>query len=255
MLTGGTLNFGINSLTNYGRISVAAPVALTGTVSANFNGGYCPVTSNSFPVLTYPSPRTGIFTQTDLPTWIAWQTNYTATTFSLNVSNVQPRLVAMTNQVVDELVPLTITNSVIHNEPWQTNTFGLVQWPSGMEINTNSGVITWTPTEAQGPSNYTVVVAVWDNGTPWMGDTNSFEVVVQEVNVAPVLSVPTNQTINEMTALTNVVASAADSDIPANRLTFSLGSTNGMSINPPTARSPGRQPRRKGRESIPTGWW
>src|SRR2546422_11438273 len=42
-----------------------------------------------------------------------------------------------------------------------------------------------------------------------------------EVNTAPVLTMPANQTINELAAL-NVSATATDADLPANTLTFAL---------------------------------
>src|SRR5207245_2277456 len=59
---------------------------------------------------------------------------------------------------------------------------------------------------------------------------NSFTVIVTEVNLTPVLSVPADQTIAEQTSL-SVSASATDADIPANTLTFALVSAPlGMSI-------------------------
>src|SRR5437879_7872761 len=88
-----------------------------------------------------------------------------------------------------------------------------------MTINGSSGVISWTPGEAQGPSTNTITVVVTDNGVPALSATNSFTVTVREVNVAPVLSVPANQTIDELSALA-VAASATDADVPANTLTF-----------------------------------
>src|SRR5437762_5899430 len=90
-----------------------------------------------------------------------------------------------------------------------------------MRINPASGVISWTPSEAQGPSTNVVSVSVTDNGVPALSVTNSFTVTVTEVNLAPVLSVPANQTIDELSALA-VTASATDADIPANTLTFRL---------------------------------
>ena len=53
-------------------------------------------------------------------------------------------------------------------------------------IDTN-GVITWTPTEAQGPGTNTITTVVTDNGVPPLSVTNSFVVIVTEVNSAPVL--------------------------------------------------------------------
>src|SRR5207248_2078003 len=67
---------------------------------------------------------------------------------------------------------------------------------------------------------------VTDNGSPPLSATNSFTVVVTEVNSAPVLPVQTNRTINELTLLT-VTNRATDSDLPANTLTYSL-------LSPPT---------------------
>jgi len=56
--------------------------------------------------------------------------------------------------------------------------------------------------------------------------TNSFTVVVTEVNSAPVLPVQINYTIAELTTLT-VTNTASDLDIPSNHLSYSLiGPTN-----------------------------
>src|SRR5207244_4236317 len=90
-----------------------------------------------------------------------------------------------------------------------------------MTINPASGAISWTPTEAQGPSTNIVSVSVTDNGVPALSVTNTFTVIVNEVNNAPVLTVPANQTINEQTTL-NVSARATDADLPAHTLTIAL---------------------------------
>src|SRR5262245_64519353 len=51
-----------------------------------------------------------------------------------------------------------------------------------MTIDADSGEISWTPTEAQGPSTNTVSVSVTDNGSSNLSVTNSFTVIVNEVN-------------------------------------------------------------------------
>src|SRR5205814_237379 len=118
--------------------------------------------------------------------------------------------------------------------PANSLTFALVSSPAGMTINPATGAISWTPTEAQGPSTNIVSVSVTDNGVPALSVTNTFTVTVNEVNLAPVLSVPADQTMAEQTAL-NVSASATDADLPANSLTFALvSSPAGMTINPAT---------------------
>src|SRR5204862_7974525 len=93
--------------------------------------------------------------------------------------------------------------------------------PAAGATISSSGVITWTPSEAQGPGSYTITTVVTDSGTPSQSATNSFTVAVTEVNRAPVLPGQINRTITELTTLT-VVNTATDTDIPANTLTYSL---------------------------------
>jgi hypothetical protein len=136
-----------------------------------------------------------------------------------------------TNQTINELTTMSVYASASDPDiPTNTLTFALVSAPSGVNINPNTGLITWTPSEAQGPSTNTITVKVTDSN-PWainekqLSTTNSFVVVVKEVNSAPVLPVQTNRAINELTLLV-VTNTATDSDIPANTLTYQL-------VNPP----------------------
>src|SRR5207247_2649457 len=112
-------------------------------------------------------------------------------------------------------------------------TFSLVSGvPSGMTIDSVTGILNWTPTEAQGPSTNVIRVIVTDNGAPALSATNAFTVFVTEVNSAPSLAAIADQTIAEGTLLT-VTPSATDADLPANILTFSLDGVvpTGMTIN------------------------
>lgn len=97
-LAGGTLNFGISSLTGYGQIHVAGSTTLAGTLSINLNDGYYPTNGNAFPLLTYGS-ETGAFNPLALPSWINWQTNYGPTTFTLSVVNLNGRPVVAAAKV------------------------------------------------------------------------------------------------------------------------------------------------------------
>jgi hypothetical protein len=155
-------------------------------------------------------------------------------TFSVTVNEVNrpPSLTVPADQTINEFTTLSVSASATDADiPANTLTFSLVLPPVGMSINPNSGAISWTPTEPQGPSVNTITVVVTDNGSPSLSSTNSFTVTVNEVNTAPNLTVPPNQTINELTTL-SVSASATDSDIPANLLTYSLIShPAGMTIN------------------------
>jgi hypothetical protein len=156
-----------------------------------------------------------------------------AFTVTVNEVNSPPSLTVPANQTINELTTLSVSASATDSDvPANTLTFNLVLPPPGMSINPNTGAISWTPTEAQGPSVNTITVVVADNGSPLLSSTNSFTVTVNEVNTAPNLTVPPNQTINELTTL-SVSASATDSDVPTNLLTYSLISRPaGMTINP-----------------------
>src|SRR5205085_738798 len=105
--------------------------------------------------------------------------------------------------------------------PYTTLFRSLVSAPTGVLLDANSGVLSWTPTEAQGPSTNLITVKVTDNGAPPLSATNSFTVVVREVNSAPVLTVPADQTINELSTLV-VSNTASDADLPTNTLSFGL---------------------------------
>jgi hypothetical protein len=82
-------------------------------------------------------------------------------------------------------------------------------------------VISWTPTEAQGPGTNIITTVVTDDGAPSSSATNSFTVVIAEVNSAPASPLQPDRTIAEMTQLT-VINTATDSDMPANNLRYTL---------------------------------
>src|SRR5439155_1681761 len=114
--------------------------------------------------------------------------------------NSAPVLTVADNQSITELSTLVVTNTASDSDlPANTLTFSLVSQPAGMSIGPGSGVLIWTPTEAQGPSTNVITVKVTDNGTPALSDTKSFKVIVAEVNSAPVLTVADDRTITERT--------------------------------------------------------
>jgi hypothetical protein len=104
--------------------------------------------------------------------------------------------------------------------------------PAGASI-TPAGVFSWTPTEAQGPGTYNITVQVTDSGTPPLSDRKTFTVTVNELNRAPVLTAIANRSVDEETLLT-FAASATDTDLPAQILTYSLaaGAPDGASVTP-----------------------
>jgi len=148
----------------------------------------------------------------------------TGLTPALAQPNQPPQLAPITDKNINEGSLLVFNASATDPDiPSQTLTFSLDSGaPEGAAISA-SGLFTWTPSEAQGPGSYTLRVIVTDSGVPSRTDTQSFDVTVQEVNFAPTLGAITNRTVNEG-ALVTFTANATDPDLPAQTLTFTLGS-------------------------------
>ncbi len=71
-----------------------------------------------------------------------------------------------------------------NDQPANALSYRLEGAPAGATIDTE-GVLTWTPTEAEGPSTNLITVVVTDDGSPALSATNTFTVIVSEVNTAP----------------------------------------------------------------------
>jgi hypothetical protein len=158
-----------------------------------------------------------------------------STSFQVTVrsSNTAPKITDVALRRVAEGNALSFGLSASDSDqPAQKLTFSLISGPVGLTVNPTSGQVSFRPTEAQGPSTNTVVVRVTDNGTPVMSGTNSFSVVVLEINQAPELASVGNQTIDALKP-TVIRLSAKDADLPVQKLTFALvEGPKGMSVNP-----------------------
>jgi len=151
-----------------------------------------------------------------------------STTQSFNVvvihTNHPPVIVPPAPQIiVDEETPLSLQLTAIDPDVSDTLTW---EWasaaPFGLNFNPATGLLTWTPTETQGPGSYVAKVIVRDNGTPGLSDTNTFTILVNESNRPPVLSAFGSQTAFVLEPLV-LTYTASDPDIPTNSLHFSLG--------------------------------
>jgi N-acetyl-anhydromuramyl-L-alanine amidase AmpD len=155
-------------------------------------------------------------------------------TVTVNELNEAPVLAAIADKTVNEKSALTFTVAATDADlPANTLTYGLDDGaPAGASLDPVTGVFTWTPTEAQGPSTNVVTVRVADDAATPLGESKTFTIVVSEVNEAPVLAAIANKTLAEGTTL-SLTATATDADLPANTLTFSLTSApTGASIDP-----------------------
>ncbi len=169
-------------------------------------------------------------------------------TVTVQEINTPPALVlAAAPATVNELAAFTLQASATDADvPANPLTFSLVSFPAGAAIHPTTGLITWTPTEAQGNNTgYGFTVRVSDGA---LTDTKTFSVVVQEVNAAPVLARIGSREVDEGTALA-FQATATDVDLPANALTFALvnapagasidAATGNFSWTPTEAQGPG----------------
>jgi putative Ig domain-containing protein len=136
----------------------------------------------------------------------------------------------ISGQTVAEGSELRLTITATNRTTDAALTYDLEDPPMGATIDSATGVFSWTPTEAQGPSTNDITVVVTSDG---LEDRRTFVVTVSEVNRAPVLSPIPNQLVRPGT-LVSVTAAATDADVPANVLTFSLasGAPAGAAIDP-----------------------
>ncbi|MGV0978557.1 MBG domain-containing protein [Empedobacter falsenii] len=158
--------------------------------------------------------------------------------FAISVGNVNeaPVLAAIGNKTVNEGNTLTFKATATDADlPANSLTFSLGNAPAGASINANSGVFTWTPTEAQGPGSYTFNIVVSDGA---LTDEEQITVTVNEVNVAPVAvddSYITNEDTQLITSTHGILTNDTDSDLPAQPLTALLytGPIHGtLTLNP-----------------------
>ena len=137
---------------------------------------------------------------------------------SLASPNTAPVFVGLKPLVIEEekffQTQLQVTDSDL---PAQQLTVRLLSAPTGLVVS-SQGIISWTPTEAQGPGTYPVTVEVSDGV---LSSTNQFNVSVLEVNRPPYVTPVTPSIIPEGQTWTLSLA-ASDPDLPANALTFRL---------------------------------
>jgi Putative Ig domain len=140
--------------------------------------------------------------------------------------NKTPVLPTIGLQTVNELNLLTVNNSATEPDPKSTTTgYALINPPPGAQIDSN-GVITWTPGQTQSPGTNTITTVVTNSNPfdlihPQLLATNSFTVVVQEVNVPPTLHALQPQTVNEQTLLT-VTNAATEGNIHSTTASYAL---------------------------------
>ena len=135
---------------------------------------------------------------------------------------------AIGDQSVDEGVELTFTATATDSDlPADTLTFSLdtASEDLGMTIDANTGVFSWTPTEAQGGSTPSVTITVTDDGTGTLFDSEIFTITANDTNTAPVITSDGAGTIASVTIAENQTVvtkvTSTDTDLPVNSLIYS----------------------------------
>ena len=160
-------------------------------------------------------------------------------TFTLAVREVNnpPEFAQVGPQTVNEGETLRLTLTAVDpDSPPATVRYSLEgALPGGLYVDPNTGVLTWTPTEAQGPGTYVVIARATENNADHLSSVQSFGITVNEVNQPPVLGALADLTVEEGSTV-SFIATATDPDLPEQRLTFSLGAgaPAGATIDPNT---------------------
>ena len=92
--------------------------------------------------------------------------------------------------------------------------------PQGLAVDAETGVVSWTPTEAQGPGQFTASILLSDDESRI--SIANFSIRVDEVNRAPSITEIEDIVLND-DAIVRVPLIASDPDLPAQLLSFSLG--------------------------------
>jgi hypothetical protein len=156
-LNNGTLDFGISGTTNYGSINLSGAASFKGGIGVNLNGFYWPTVGSSFNLLTYTSESGVLFTNTALPPFITWQTNYNPTVFTLSV-------VARQTNTAPTNLTMSLAGNTSLNLAWPGDHTG---WQ--LETQTNSlqvGLSTnWVIVPGSGLTNEMTFPIVLANGS------------------------------------------------------------------------------------------
>ena len=142
-----------------------------------------------------------------------------------------PVLDVLPNITIPEMVERTITIAARDLDlPDDTLSYTLVSGPIGATLNSVTGLLRWTPTEAQGPGQFPVTVRATDRDGN--SDSKSFTITVTEVNRSPSLVALSDVDLRPGDSW-QASASASDPDLPVNTLTYSLaaGAPAGMTID------------------------
>ncbi len=159
---------------------------------------------------------------------------------SIREVNNPPVLIPANSATVGEGSHLSLTNRASDPDAGpQHLTFSLEPGaPDGVQLDPQTGVLNWTPTEAQGPGTYIVGLRVTDDGEPEpLSTTGQVTVFVTENNTPPTLAALAERTA-EVGVPFALAVEATDPDLPRQTLTYSAlpPVPPGLTLDPSTGR-------------------
>lgn len=158
-------------------------------------------------------------------------------TITVQEVNLAPVVEAIEDQAIDE--GQTLVLDVVASDPdlpAQTLTYAFdTPAPEGMAIDPQTGHLSWTPDESQGPGSYEVAIRVSDDADLPLGTVTTFTVTVSEVNEPPAFDDVEDQFIDEGESF-SLALTAVDPDDPPSTLIYALGEgvPDGATIDPAT---------------------
>ena len=186
--------------------------------------------STTTPSTTTPSTTTTATSSTTTTTTPPWTTPTSASS-----PNTPPRVVAVAPKSIAEKKLLTIQIEATDLDG-DALTYRLIGGPRGVRINRSTGLLSWTPSEDQGPANYNFSVRISDSSANQNSVVLPLSISVREVNEPPILAAPTDQEIAVGSVFTFGLA-ASDADIPTNRLRFAVDDgPQGLTVDPESGR-------------------
>lgn len=160
-----------------------------------------------------------------------------ARTFRVTVREVDnpPVFAPLQPVTVDEGSALVLTVQAFDPDPVPSSiTYSLEgNPPAGLTLDPVSGRLTWTPSEADGPATYPIVVRATENDANALSVAETFGITVNEVNRPPVLTPLAPLLVDEGDHV-QIRVLAEDPDLPAQFLSFTLGAgaAAGATVDP-----------------------
>jgi len=129
------------------------------------------------------------------------------------------KLIEMPPQTIAETRPYHVQMSAGTGNP--DTVLEILDGPEGAAIDLESGALTWTPSEAQGPGEYTIAIVTKQKSTGTVTSRVNLQLKVDERPEPPVFD-PVEIPEIDVGEPVTVRVSAKDTDIPSSPVTYSL---------------------------------